>query len=404
MNSPESATAIKFYADATHKQMEHIKIIHNPSTLSFEMLLNGNWMKMPKAFKIGGGSNGTVFAFPGNELASCIAIKRIRVMDDHNGSFEYNLSRVVQEAMFSKLFGDFGIGVPCNFMPLDNYSRQLVFVASDYENNIEHRQGYYYIISNRMSGSFDDNSLIANFNKLSPDNPDITNTQNKISRAVGKMLKFGLLCADFNLGNVLYITKDEAFRQNNVRSHYNYLVPFEYKFDSNAILLPFLTDFDTMYCCNLLDANYSENMYNSGLETNFTLPTEIQGSIPCARAPDARALSAYKTILLGMFGGYFNTLFQSENGKVRDLFIQIVKNQETGETIRSSLAPYYYPFSARLAWYFVDYTWADFANITEDQGVNALSSYSMPDTHDVMYAPMYNPNIPLAAPPLYRLE
>ena len=404
MNSPETVAAIEFYADATHKQMTHIKIIHDPSTLSFKMLLNGNWMKMPEAFKIGGGSNGTVFAFPGNELTSCIAIKRILVMEDDHGSFEHNLSRVVQEAMFSKLFGDIGVGVPCNSMPLDNYSRQTVFAASDYENNIEYRQGYYYIISNRMSGSFDDNSLIANFDKLSPDNPGIKYTQNKISRAVGKMLKIGLLCADFNLGNVLYITKDEAFRQNNVRSHYNYLVPFEYKIDSNAILLPFLTDFDTMYCCNLLDANYSENMYNSGLETNFTLPTAIQGSIPCARAPDARAVSAYKTILLGMVGGYFNTLFQSENGKVRDLFIQIVKNQETGETIRSSLAPYYYPFSARLAWYFVDYTWADFANITEDQGVNALSSYSMMDTHDAAYAPMYNHNIPLAAPPLYRLE
>ena len=403
MNSPESVAAIKFYADATHKQMENIKIIHSPITLSFEMLLNGNWVKMPRAFKIGRGGNGTVFSFPGNEITSCIAIKRILVMDDHNGSFEHNLSRVVQEAMFSKLFGDFGVGVPCNFMPLDNYSRQLVFVASDYENNADYRQGYYYIISNRMSGSFDD-KFIANFDKLSPDNPDIKYTQDKISRAVGKMLKFGLLCADFNLGNVLYITKDEAIRQNEIRKRYNFLIPFEYKIKSNAILLPFLTDFDTMYCCNLLDANYSDNIYNWGLETNFTLPTSIQGSIPCARTPDARALSAYKTILLGMFGGYLNTLFRSETNKVRDLFIQIVINQETGEAISSQLAPYYYPFSARLALYFVDYTWADFSNITEDRGAGALSSYSMMDTNDATYAPMYNPNIPLAAPPLYRLE
>ena len=210
---------------------------------------------------------------------------------------------IVKEASLTKMFGDMGIGTPCNMTPTDSRNFQI-FAGIDPD------QQSAYIIMNRMSmDAFD----------MMYDDPNLLPyMEQNLGPKIDELVNLGFLFTDIKLENTFAITENDARIQNNAHKQLT---------GSEENIYPpgpsfYLADFDLSYACNTFVGDAADYIFR-GLEGQslFRIPTAVPDPQRdpyhtiykgCMSLTDHYTANAYKTIIKGMLGGYFNSAMENQ--------------------------------------------------------------------------------------------
>ncbi|AHA55883.1 hypothetical protein EhV256 [Emiliania huxleyi virus 86] len=390
-NEATKAQNIQNYIGLALYQLKYVYItFKNNSNLVIEDQSTNNVYTLPPPVEIGNGINGTVFSFPQNpnSLESCFVIKKVTI--PYSSNIEQNrirLSRFLQEVALTKMYGDMGIGPPCNMTPTDALDQHL-FVANDKFNDPDNpmESKTFYIIINRMIGDM----ITANELGLYADyvnNGDISaHIELTLSDRINAMLQSGLLFVDIKPDNILFITPEEATRQNQVRKRIHGAGTYDESYPT-----VFLTDFDTTHACSLFN-EYADVIYQD-LYGNALFKLPKYNSLykqTCLQNPSELDLLAYGIMIRGIIGSTLIHFFEQDTNELAATMKQVrAYNIGKLKKITSRLYPYIHPFLTNIRHYGDMYDYLEGVSINRD-----LRDTPMPMA-DGNVIDAQDPNLPL---------
>tara|TARA_B110000858_G_C17763021_1_gene455492 strand:- start:193 stop:1353 length:1161 start_codon:yes stop_codon:yes gene_type:complete len=319
------------------------------------------WVNMailPEMEPLAEGSFGYVNYFPagppeGPPWSTCVVSKRLPLMFRNN----YQAERCLKEAILTKLFADCKIGTPCNLTPRCPRSEHHIFVAHQvmtYEGQTTDIESieYIHIFLNRMSGTFLEGMEKEGESNTWQVSPVQTHIQDTLSSQMQRMIDAGFVCVDIKPDNILYLSRNERERQNEISRGLYEKEAYETLEDNiTPFPLVFLSDFDPDYCCSVRSQNMyvaeDTDMYAVDVEPTFIFHNKTDAIELCMQDLSPQQKTAYLVFSKSMIGAIIPFLFQSETEKVVGFMDHLGK----GESLDDFLWQAFGPFSKRISQY-----------------------------------------------------